>query len=93
MTDHPGISKHECSIPIAGGNRFVFPNAETSPDGASYVRFVDENGEEWLYYDCEEWEEDPKLVMGAICAALLNGADGLRQEALQRNGYVHQDEE
>jgi hypothetical protein len=27
-----------------------------------------------LYYNCEEWREEPELVMGCIMAAIQNGA-------------------
>lgn len=34
-----------------------------------YVRLVDENGQEVVYWDSEEWAADPVLVMGAIINA------------------------
>lgn len=39
-----------------------------------YVRLVDPEGSESLYWDHAEWQEDPVLVMGAI----INSAAGLR---------------
>lgn len=39
-----------------------------------YVRLVDPEGEEYAYWDQEEWATDPALVMGAI----INSAAGLR---------------
>jgi len=36
-----------------------------------YVRVCDPDGEEVQYWHCNEWQEDPILVMGALmnCAA------------------------
>lgn len=39
-----------------------------------YVRLCDPDGNEYAYWDQEEWREDPALVMGAI----INSAAGLR---------------
>lgn len=49
----------------------AFPNAKAESDGVSYVRFLRE-GVEVLYYDVEEWREQPREVMGAIMALLLD---------------------
>lgn len=46
------------------------PEAFTSGD---YVRLCDPSGEEYLYRDSSEWEDEPVLVMGAI----INAAAGL----------------
>lgn len=35
----------------------------------SYVRFCDPNGAELLYWDSEEWRENPEGVMGAVLGA------------------------
>ena len=61
--------------------------SETLTSG-DYVRLCDENGEEYLYYDQAEWEEDPAVVMGAF----INAAAGLRVRekvecAESPNGY------
>jgi len=40
-----------------------------------YVRLCDPKGEEILYWDQQEWKDDPALVMGAI----INAAAGLRK--------------
>ena len=39
-----------------------------------YVRLCRPDGTEYLYWDSEEWQTDPRLVMGAI----INAAAGLR---------------
>ena len=41
-----------------------------------YVRLCRPNGDEYAYWDQEEWRADPALVMGAI----MNSAAGLRME-------------
>ena len=41
-----------------------------------YVRLVTPEGDEHLYWDQEEWQADPALVMGAI----INAAAGYRPD-------------
>lgn len=66
----------ECRVPILNGRQFlIFPSFEQNPNGVNYVRFVDRKGNELLYYDIQEWIDDPELVMGSIMAAIQNGAD------------------
>ena len=55
------------------------PEALTSGD---YVRLCDPYGKEILYWDQEEWTNDPTLVMGAI----INSAAGLRIQKTKRRG-------
>lgn len=52
-------------------DEIAFPSA-VEAEGVSYVRFL-RNGVEVLYYDFEEWQQDPQQVMGAIMATLQNG--------------------
>jgi len=64
----------EIKIPIAGGKQFlIFPSVKQNPKGVDYVRFEDENGNELLYYDQQEWADEPELVMGAIMACIQSG--------------------
>jgi hypothetical protein len=56
----------------------VFPRKEVEPNGCSYVRIVDLEGVEQLYYDADEWSESREQgeeVMGAILGAMVGGAD------------------
>jgi hypothetical protein len=46
-----------------------------------YVRLCDSDGKEILYWDHQEWADDPVLVMGAI----INSAAGLRKHENQRH--------
>lgn len=50
------------------------PHKEGALTSGEYVRLCDPDGEEILYWDQEEWANDPALVMGAI----MNAAAGLR---------------
>lgn len=43
------------------------------PDECDYVRIVDHQGKEVAYWSCDEWAEDPMLVMGAILGATQLG--------------------
>jgi hypothetical protein len=55
------------------------PDALTSGE---YVRLVQPDGSEYLYWDQEEWATDPALVMGAI----INSAAGLRVQLKDASG-------
>ena len=60
----------EMWVPLPNGNAFVFPNAKVSPEGCDYVRIVHDDGCEKVYWDKDEWQEEPAFVMGAICGAM-----------------------
>ena len=68
----------EMAIITPAGQYLVFPNKETEPTGTSYLRFVDVNGKEQLYYDADEWASEGRQageeVMGSILGALVSGA-------------------
>lgn len=59
-------------------DEIAFPSAAAESEGVSYVRFL-RDGVEVMYYDAEEWERDPKQVMGAIMAILTHGPDDMRK--------------
>ena len=72
-------NKHENHIDgecwIKAGNGFLaFQSAEANPGGTSYVRILNSCNvdNEIVYWDSEEWAEDPKGVMGAIMGALCS---------------------
>ena len=44
-----------------------------SEDVVDYVRVCDPLGREIAYWNSDEWEEDPQVVMGAIIGALVRG--------------------
>ena len=75
MKDWPyGVSpSREMFIPLSGNRYFVFESNESNPEGTTYVRVVDEHGGELVYWNCDEWEESPVEVMGAICGAMVGG--------------------
>jgi|TARA_Y100000034_G_scaffold135146_2_gene205899 hypothetical protein len=50
----------------------VYESANLNQGGTRYIRFV-RNSEEVLYYDSQEWADDPKFVMGAIMGAIQKG--------------------
>ena len=65
---------HICRVPITKGQFLCFRDYASSPEGCEDVWFEDKDGNEMLYYHYEEWQEDPKLVMGCIMAAIQGGA-------------------
>lgn len=76
-TKYNPCSSTECKVPISNGQFLVFPSYKQNGDGVDYVRFIDEDDNELLYYDQQEWVDEPQLVMGCIMAAIQNGADNL----------------
>ena len=52
----------------------VYDRSTSKLTSGEYVRLCRPDGSEYLYWDQEEWENDPALVMGAI----INSAAGLR---------------
>lgn len=62
----------EIVVPVAAG--CTLRSASDTFLSGEYVRLCDGEGNELLYWDHTEWQEDPVLVMGAI----LNAAAGLR---------------
>ena len=72
-------TQDEIKIPVAKDQYLCFQSSLANEQGTEYVRFEDKNGREILYYDKEEWAQDPEEVMGAIMSCILNGADKLPQ--------------
>ena len=68
---------NECIIQLFNGYSIRTDSSADNPDGSSYVRVCDQNGEEIAYWSCDEWAEDPQLVMGAILGAAKSGDNRL----------------
>jgi len=73
----PTNDPHEVIVPLENGNTLrsgVYDPQDDSLTCGEYVRLCDPNGNEIVYWDQEEWRDDPALVMGAIicCAAGRN---------------------
>ena len=64
----------EVRVPTVKGQSLCFETHAENMDGCSYIRFIDEDGDELAYWICDEWAEEPQLVMGAIMACIQNGA-------------------
>ena len=83
----PGLDASRHGVPMVGDEVVVVladgwtirsgvyePTAPDARVSGEYVRLVRPDGNEYAYWDQDEWEKDPALVMGAI----LNSAAGLR---------------
>lgn len=46
-------------------------------EGCEYVRTVDPFGREIAYWDHEEWQRDPRIVMGAILGSVVRSQESL----------------
>jgi len=67
------IEKGESVVPTIKGQFLVFESYTGNPNGTSYVRFVDADQNELLFYNEQEWVEEPQEVMGCIMSAIQNG--------------------
>jgi hypothetical protein len=63
---------HECALQAHTGFYLKTP---AYPADCTYVRVCDPLGREIVYWDEEEWRQDPAGVMGAIVGALNRGSD------------------
>ena len=63
---------HELAIPLPN-NRTLRCGAGSEYDWGGYVRITDSDGNEIIYWDKDEWEEDPESVMGAIFQYAMEG--------------------
>ena len=66
LTYGPVDKESECSIKVPNG-RLVSPSFPTDCD---YIRIVNDEGYEVVYWHYNEFEEDPKLVLGALMGVL-----------------------
>lgn len=66
----------DIKIELPNGENMRFDSSENNPDGVSYVRFYDADGEEVVGWVCDEWGEDPELVMGALLGKLSSALKG-----------------
>lgn len=57
----------ECVVKLPNGHELRTP---AYPEPCVYVRITDSVGNERVYWDSLEWQEDPEGVMGAIVGAM-----------------------
>lgn len=72
--------ENECTIVATHGRKICMP---AYPEECSYIRIVDRANHEIMYWNYEEWQEDPQDVMGAIMGALNGGVPRQLPEFLQ----------
>ena len=68
----------DIKIEFPNGESLRFDSSENNPNGVSFVRFYDREDNEVVGWVCDEWREDPELVMGSILGklcAVLQGND------------------
>ncbi|RDJ35701.1 MAG: hypothetical protein DWQ19_12855 [Crenarchaeota archaeon] len=85
LGDCPTNDDHEIVLKLQNGWSLVSGVYNPKPGEftcGEYVRLVDENGEELVYWDQEEWASDPVLVMGTIINAAANPEQ--TRQALER---------
>jgi hypothetical protein len=46
-----------------------FESAATNPNGVTYIRVCDPDGDEIMYWSSDEWLDDPEVCIGAILGA------------------------
>lgn len=52
-------------IPLKNGNTIICGDGETYMDGG-YLQLLNKKGKEILYYDIQEWIEEPEGIIGAF---------------------------
>lgn len=65
------LDKDELVIPLPNGSTLRCGPSHPTMFGG-YVRILDSQGDEVVYWDANEWAEDPESVMGAIFGAALD---------------------
>lgn len=61
------ITEHEIIIPLENGGSLRCGSGEFHLWGG-YVRICDDEGNEMVYWDSQEFEEDAECVLGAVFA-------------------------
>lgn len=77
----------ELKIPLTTGCSLRCGPSHDGDMYGGYVRICDPDGNEILYWDCAEWEDDPELVMGAIFGASLTPFKELVKDRVLEEGY------
>jgi len=67
----PGFWPDECAVELASGN---FICTDAYPHDPSYVRVLDADLHEIVYWSIDEIKEDAELVIGAIFGAIKGEA-------------------
>ena len=62
---NPANRSPEIIIPLPNGGTIRCGEGEVSEWGG-YLRICDKKGNEIVYWDKKEWEEDPECVIGAV---------------------------
>lgn len=57
-------------LPLKNGNTIICGDGETFEHGG-YLQVLDKKGQEIVYYDIQEWINDPELVIGAFMNSCL----------------------
>jgi hypothetical protein len=70
---------NELIMPLPNGGSLRCGEGESSMWGG-YIRICDAQGNEILYWDRAEWEEDGESVMGAAFAASLKSIEELTSD-------------
>ncbi len=71
-----GVDPDETVVSIGFGQSIVFEGFNANPNGVDYVRFIrDRDQKELVYWDSEEWYDNPEEIMGAIMGCIQHGAN------------------
>lgn len=81
----------ELIIPLPNGGSLCCGAVPSGQMYGDYVRICDAKGNEILYWDCQEWQEDPVLVMGAIFGASLKSIAELTADRTLEDGCWNYD--
>lgn len=62
----------DMKLSLPNGESMRFDSSKNNPNGVSFIRFYDAEGNEVVGWNCDEWKEEPEEVMGAIFGKLCS---------------------
>lgn len=77
------LDKDELVIPLPNGS--TLRCGPGTPMFGGYVRILDSRDQEVVYWDANEWAEDPECVMGAIFGAAVHHRDLILKRIVEKD--------
>lgn len=93
LVEHPSNQEEESDeaiIQLTNGGTLRSGPSDDDADAyayGGYVRVCDPDGNEILYWDRQEWVDEPVLVMGAIFGAAIKSIAELTADRKLEDGY------
>ncbi len=75
----PGVMDGEMYFPTTNRELCCYPDFETEPGGASYVRIIDHRGVELQHFRASEFQRLPCDNLGALLNAIFIGCGPIQR--------------